>query len=219
MKGKVFSLVSLAAVAALVLGPMGCTPKKVQLQLQDQTGQIQKSQEQIASLQKANEGLMGNLKETTAALANAKAENKKIADQTIVLNTQVSTLQARNVELAKSADDAKAAGDENAKRIRVLNGQVNMLSRQKAEKEEIIAAKENEITSLRSAEAGLKATIAAKDAQISKLNEEKTVLAEETKKTVSGKNTVILILAVFLGLAIIAAILAFRKSGRKSPSL
>lgn len=219
MKRMVLSLVSLAAVAAIVLWPTGCTPKKVQLQMQRQAEQIQKSQEQIASLQKANEALTGNLGETKTALESAKAENKKVSEQATVLNTQISTLQARNVELAKSAEEAKAAGEESARHIRALTGRANMLAKQKTEKEEIIAIKENEIASLRAAEAGLKETIAARDTQISKLNEDRAALAEEMKKEVSSKNTAIIILAVLLGIAVLAAVFTYRKSIRTSPSL
>jgi septal ring factor EnvC (AmiA/AmiB activator) len=211
--------IGFAAIAALVLWPSGCTPKKVQLQLADQTARIEKSEERITELQKSNEALTGNLNETKAALESSRVEAKKAAEQNTVLNTQVSTLQARNVDLADSVAEAKTAADQSAKKIKTLQGQVYMLTKQKAEKEEMIAVKDNEIASLRTAQAGLKETVAAKDAQISRLNEEKASLSGEMEKTVGGKNTTILILAVLLALAVIAAVIALRRAKKPTPSL
>jgi chromosome segregation ATPase len=219
MKKSLPTFLGILAASALVLGPVGCTPKKVKLQLEEQTAQIQKAEAQIADLQKSIETLTGNLNETKTALEGSKAEAKKVTGQTVVLNTQVSTLQARNVELAKSVEEAKTVADQSAKKIKTLQGQVYMLTKQKAEKEETIAIKDNEITSLQTTQAGLKETITAKDNQISALNSEKAAQAEELNRTIQKKNWTIKILAILLGLAVVVAIFAFLKKRKPAPTL
>lgn len=182
------------------------------IKIDEQGVQIQKSQEKIAELQKSNEAVTVELKETKLALDQAKVDGQKASDQLAALNSQVSAVQSKNDELAKSMEAAQKDSDG---KIRRLNGLIFTLRKQLTESEEQAAAKTVEITGLQGDLAALKETVAARDQQLAASNGEKTALADEMNRKVSGKNTLITILLILLGLAIIAAVFAFVRRGKQ----
>jgi hypothetical protein len=79
-----------------------------------------------------------------------------------------------------------------------------------------IAAKDAEIASLRQNEAQLKAAADEQSRKMAALSADKDSLAALMEKTVSGKNRTIALLAVLLGLALIAAIAGIVRGRKKA---
>lgn len=212
MKTNRYIVFAAAILVGIVFLAPGCASKKHLIKIDEQGVQIQKSQEKIAELQKSNEAVTVELKETKLALDQAKVDGQKASDQLAALNSQVSAVQSKNDELAKSMEAAQKDSDG---KIRRLNGQIFTLRKQLTESEEQAAAKTVEITGLQGDLAALKETVAARDQQLAASNGEKTALADEMNRKVSGKNTLITILLILLGLAIIAAVFAFVRRGKQ----
>jgi chromosome segregation ATPase len=209
-KKKLFVL-ALGVVVLVLLTTAGCTAKKKVATIEEQKVQVEKADNRINELQQSNEALDKNLKDTQSALAAAQSENSQLKQAVGSLKDQVAGLESQKAELA-----SKAAADKESynKKTRSLNGQIGVLKKDLAEKEARIASKDAEISQLQTREAALKAAADDQSRKMAALNSEKDALSAQLKKTVSGKNLLIGILAVLLALAVILAVVAFVRSRR-----
>ncbi|MGB8951587.1 MAG: hypothetical protein WCC06_02830 [Candidatus Aminicenantales bacterium] len=198
-------------VVLSILTMAGCATKKHLLTIEDQKTQLDQANSRIIELQGSIDDLNKNLRETKGVLENTQAEKKQLSSRVSSLNSQVLTLESQKVELEKSVAAGKEFNEQSKKRERNLNSQVNALNKEMTEKGELIASKDSEISSFQIAQAKLKESVASQNQQISTLNDEKNALSAQIQKTVSGKNRLIIILAVLLGIAGIVAVLEYTK--------
>lgn len=211
MAKKNLAFLVLGVIALVLLTAPGCTTKKHLATIEEQKAQVEKADNRINELQQSNEALDKSLKETRSALEAAQNENSQLKQAVGSLKDQIAGLESQKAELAKTAAADKESYN---KKTRSLNSQISVLKKDLAEKEARIGSKDAEISQLQTREAALKATADDQSRKMAALNTEKDALSAQLKKTVSGKNLLIGILAVLLGLAVILAVVGFVRSRR-----
>jgi chromosome segregation ATPase len=212
MSNKKLALLVLGLMAIVLLTTAGCVSKKThEAKLAEQKAIIDQAQNRIAELEKANEALNKGLADAKAALAAAQNENTQLKQEAGSLKTQISALESEKAELDKALAAGKISEDNYKKRVGNLNWQISGLKKELKDKEAAIAAKDTEISRLQSNEAALKAAAEEQNKKMAALQKEKADLQALLDKTISGKNLYIYILGALFVIALIAAIVGFRK--------
>jgi len=214
MSNKKLALLVLGLMAVVLLTSAACVSKKThEAKMAEQKAIIDQAQNRIAELEKANEALNKGLADAKAALAAAQSENAQLKSEAGSLKSQISALESQKADLDKALAAGKITEENYKKKVGNLNWKIGQLNKDLKDKEAAIAAKDTEIARLQSSEASLKAAGEEQAKKISALQKEKADLQALMDKTVAGKMTIIYVLAVLFVIALIAAIVGFRKRG------
>jgi len=219
MSKKTLAVLAVGVAVIFLFASTGCTAKKHLRTIEEQKAQLDQANSQINELQKGNETLNKSLDDAKSALASAQGENKQLSANAASLKEQLAALENQKSELDKALAAGKESEASYQKKIRGLNGLAANLRTKITEAEAQISAKDSEIAALKAGEAALKAAAEEQSRQMATLNTAKDDLAALMDKTVSGKNQTILILAILLGLAIIAAIIGIVRGRRRSAAV
>jgi chromosome segregation ATPase len=215
MTNKRLTLLVLGLTALVLLTTAGCVSKKTHLaQIAEKQALIDQAQNRIAELQKANDALTKSLADTKASLAAAQNENAQLKQAAGSLKDQIAALEKEKADLDKAVADGKISVDSYKKKVSGLNWTINGLKKNLADKEAAIASKDSEISKLQTDEAALKTSLDDQAKKMAALNKAKDDLQALMDKTVSGKNTLIYILAGLFVIALILAIVGFSRKRR-----
>ena len=215
MSNKKLALLVLGLMAVVLLTSAACVSKKThEAKMAEQKAIIDQAQNRIAELEKANEALNKGLADAKAALAAAQSENAQLKSEAGSLKSQISALESQKADLDKALAAGKITEENYKKKVGNLNWKIGQLNKDLKDKEAAIAAKDTQISQLQASEASLKATGNDQAKKIAALTKDKTDLQALMDKTVSGKNTLIYILAALLVLALILAIVGFSRKRR-----
>jgi len=215
MTNKRLALLVLGLMALVLLTTAGCVSKKQHLALMaEQKAQIDQAQTRIHELEKTNDALTKGSADAKAALAAAQNEIGQLKDSAGSLKQQIAALENEKAELDKAVAAGKVSEESYKKKTRSLNGMIAGLKKDLAEKEALIASKDTEISRLQANEAALKAAAAEQNKKMTALQKERDDLQALMDKTISGKNTLIYILAALLAVAVILAIVGFARKRR-----
>jgi chromosome segregation ATPase len=219
MAKKKLAVLALGVLAVGLLTMVGCASKKHIATIEDQKARLDQASSRINELQQGNEVLNKSLQDTQSLLDRAKVDNQQLSANAASLKDQIAVLENQKAELDKALAAGKETEASYEKKIRGLNGLIAGLKNKAAELEALIAAKDAEISTLKTNEADLKAAAEEQSRKMAALNTDKDALSALMNKTVSGKNRLVLILAVLLGLAVILAIVGFVRGKRGSAAV
>jgi len=206
MKEKCPWIVRSLLLVVLMITAAGCANKKNLITIDEQKTQLDQAKSRIGELEENKANLEKNIQDVRAALDAAQKENKTITNTAGSLKTQLAALETQKVELDKAIAAAKDMDEKNKKRMSSLNNQIYVLKKDATTKDDLIAAKENEIASLQATQTSLKKSVADQEKQMGALNDDKKVLSDKMDQTVTKKNRMIWILAILLVVSIASMI-------------
>lgn len=212
MKNKGLAALAFLVVLSASLVSTGCTCKKHLATIADQEVRLGEANGRIENLQRENGDLNTQLGETRSALEAAQAKGAESSAAVESMTGRILALEAQKAELEKGVAAGKVSEEAYKKRTRSLNASIADLNATIKDKEAAIASGTAEISSLQSREAALRSAVDEREKQISALSGEKDGLSA----TVASRGRLNVILAILLGVAVLVAVFALFKGGKRA---